>query len=196
MMHRLPLPRIPARHQVFQEVDEAALIRATRRCWSLLFHRRPQEQRRSFPRRRAGWRILCFFLFLFGTHFLKERAISFSSGFSGPWDDSVRHPASSLSPTTHFASSQESVVRGRSASPRTSSQSRLGPREFGEDASERTTCAPYSPTPFLLHHHRYVDCAVGATTHAAQLVSLADLHNSTRLRHSVRQLTSQVQWRS
>ncbi len=32
-----------------------------------------------------------------GTHLLKERAISFSSGFSGPWDDSVRRPASSLS---------------------------------------------------------------------------------------------------
>ncbi len=47
-----------------------------------------------------------------GTHLLKERAISFSSGFSGPWDDSVRRPASSLSPTTHFASSQESTVRG------------------------------------------------------------------------------------
>ncbi len=46
-----------------------------------------------------------------GTHLLKERAISFSSGFSGPWDDSVRRPASSLSPTTHFASSQESTVR-------------------------------------------------------------------------------------
>ncbi len=72
-----------------------------------------------------------------GTHLLKERAISFSSGFSGPWDDSVRRPASSLSPTTHFASSQESTVRGRHSSPRTSGQSRSGPREFGEDASER-----------------------------------------------------------
>ncbi len=47
----------------------------------------------------------------------QERAISFSSGFSGPWDDSVRCPASSLSPTTHFASSQESKVRGRHSSP-------------------------------------------------------------------------------
>ncbi len=82
-----------------------------------------------------------------GTHLLKERAISFSSGFSGPWDDSVRRPASSLSPTTHFASSQESTVRGRHSSPRTSGQSRSGPSEFGEDASERTAfCAihPYS----------------------------------------------------
>ncbi len=50
----------------------------------------------------------------------QERAISFSSGFSGPWDDSVRRPASSLSPMTHFASSQESTVRGRHSSPRTS----------------------------------------------------------------------------
>ncbi len=51
------------------------------------------------------------------THFLKERVISFSSGFSGPWDDNVRRPASSLSSTTHFASSQESAVRGRSTFP-------------------------------------------------------------------------------
>ncbi len=130
-----------------------------------------------------------------GTHLLKERAISFSSGFSGPWDDSVRRPASSLSPTTHFASSQESTVRGRHSSPRTSGQSRSGPREFGEDASERTAfCAIH------LHHHMYVDCAVGAActvsggvAHAAQPVSLAHAHNSTRLRDPVRQATSQVQ---
>ncbi len=132
---------MPATPQVVHEVDKAALTRATRRCWSLLFLRRQWEQCRSFPRWRAGRRIFCFILFLFrprasGTHLLKERAISFSSGFSGPWDDSVRRPASSLSPTTHFASSQESTVRGRHSSPRTSGQSRSGPREFGEDASE------------------------------------------------------------
>ncbi len=66
----------------------------------------------------------------------------------GSWNVSVRRPASSLSPTTHFASSQECTVRGRHSSPRTSGQSRSGPREFGEDASERTTfCTihPYSP---------------------------------------------------
>ncbi len=88
-----------------------------------------------------------------GTHLLKERAISFSSRFSGPWDDSVRRLASSLSPTTHLASSQESAVRESSTSPRTSSQSRLGPREFGKDASERAafcTIQPYSPS---LHCH-------------------------------------------
>ncbi len=135
-----------------------------------------------------------------GTHLLKERAISFSSGFSGPWDDSVRRPASSLSPTTHFASSQESTVRGRHSSPRTSGQSRSGPREFGEDASERTAFCAIHPYSLSLHHHRYVDCAVGAActasggvAHAVQPVSLAHAHNSTRLRDSVRQATSQVQ---
>ncbi len=103
----------------------------------MLFLRRRREQRRSFPRWRAGRRIFCSVLFLF--HLLKERAISFSSGFSGPWDDSVRRPASSLSPTTHFASSQESTVRGRNSSPRTSGQSRSGPRE---------SSVPSTPTPF------------------------------------------------
>ncbi len=62
---------------------------------------------------------------------------------------------------------------------------------------------PSTPTPFRCNHHRYVDCAVGATctasrgmAHAAQPVSLAHAHNSTRLRDSVRQATSQVQRRS
>ncbi len=186
-------PRVPARPQVVQEVDEAALKWATRRCWNLLFLRRWREQRRSFPWWRAGRGIFRFCS--------QERAISFSSGFSGPWDDSVRRPASS--PTTHFASSQESTVRGRHSSPRTSGQSRLGPREFGEDASERTTFCTIHPYSLSLHHHRYVDCAVGAActasggvAHAAQPVSLAHAHNSTRLRDSVHQATSQVQRRS
>ncbi len=133
----------------------------------------------------------------------QERAISFSSGFSGPWDDSVRRPAFSLSPTTHFASSQESTVRGRHSSPRTSGQSLLGPRDFGEDASERTAFCTIHPYSLSLHHHRYVDCAVGATctasggvAHAAQPVSLAHAHNSARQCNSVRQATSQVQRRS
>ncbi len=138
-----------------------------------------------------------------GTHIFKERAISFSSGFSGPRVDSVRRIASSLSPATHFASGQESVVPGCSASPRTSSQSRLGPRDFHMDAAERAafcTIQLYSPS---LHHRRYVDCTVGATCTAsgsvacaAQPVSLAHAHNSTRLRDSFRQATSQVQRRS
>ncbi len=118
---------------------------ATRRCWSLLFLRRWREQRRSFPRWRAGRIIFSLILFLFWYPLSQKRAISFSSGFSGPWDDSVPCPASSLSPTTHFASSQESTVRGRHSSPRTSGQSRLGPREFGEDASEHTRLLYHPP---------------------------------------------------
>ncbi len=67
-------------------------------------------------------------------------------------------------------------------------------------APARCTIHPYS---LSLHHHRYVDCAVGAActasggvAQAAQPVSLAHAHNSTRLRDSVRQATSQVQRRS
>ncbi len=41
------------------------LMWATQRCWSLLFLRRQRGPRRSFPQKRAGWRILCFILFLF-----------------------------------------------------------------------------------------------------------------------------------
>ncbi len=98
---------------------------------------------------------------------------------------------------------RERAVRGRSASPRTSCQSPLGPREFRMDAAERAafcTIQLYSPS---LHHRRYVDCTAGATCAAsgsvacaAQSVSLAHAHNSTRLRDSVRQATSQVQRRS
>ncbi len=90
----------------------------------------------------------------------QERAISFSYGFSGPWDDSVRRSASSLSPMTHFASSQESTVRGRHSSPRTSGQSRLGPREFGEDASQNTLpSVPSAPTPFPIPRQGFTSLA-------------------------------------
>ncbi len=47
-------------------------------------------------------------------------------------------------PQPIFSSSQESTVRGRCTSPRTSGQSRLGPREFGEDAPS----VPSIPSPF------------------------------------------------
>ncbi len=129
--------------------------------WSLLFLRRRREQKHSFPRWRAGRRILCFVLFR-----------RWSKG------------------------------RGWYTSPRTSGQSRLGPREFGEDASERTAFCIAHPYSLSLHH-RYVDCAVGAActasggvAHAAQPVSLAHAHDSTRLRDSVHQATAQVQRRS
>ncbi len=88
-------------------------------------------------------------------------------------------------------------------SPRTSSQSLQGLREFGEDESERRAFCTIQPYSHSLHHCGYVDCAVGATCTAsggvacaAQPVSLAHAHNSTRLRDSVRQATSQVQRRS
>ncbi len=74
----------------------------------------------------------------------QERAISFSSGFSGPWDDSVRRPASSLSPTTHFASSQESTVRGRHSSPR----SVWDPGSSVRISQNAPPSVPSTPTPF------------------------------------------------
>ncbi len=73
-------PRIPARPQVVQEVDEAALTRVSRRCWSLLFLRRRREQRRSFPRWRAGRRIFCFILFLLVPTFSKKEQFPFPPG--------------------------------------------------------------------------------------------------------------------
>ncbi len=88
-------------------------------------------------------------------------------------------------------------------SPRASSQSLQGLREFCEDESERRAFCTIQPYSHSLHHCGYVDCAVGATCTAsggvacaAQPVSLAHAHNSTRLRDSVRQATSQVQRRS
>ncbi len=90
------------------------------------------------------------------------------------------------------------TVCKRPASSLTSGQSRLGPREFGEDASEGTAFCIIHPYSLSLHHHRYVDCAVGAActasggmAHAAQPVSLAHNHSSTRLHDSVHQATSQ-----
>ncbi len=135
-----------------------------------------------------------------GTHIVKERAISLSSVFSGSWADSVRRTACSLLPTTHFGSGQESAVWGRSASPRASSQSLQGLREFCEDESECSAFCTIQPYSHSLHHCGYVGCSFGATCTVsggvacvAQPVSLAHSQNSTRLRDSVRQVTSQVQ---
>ncbi len=75
------------------------------------------------------------------------------------------------------------------ASPRACSQSLQGLREFCEDESERRAFCAIQPYSHSLHHCGYVDCAVGATCTAsggvacaAQPVSLAHAHNSTRLR--------------
>ncbi len=133
----------------------------------------------------------------------QRKSNSISSEFSGLRADSVRRTASSLSSVTHLASGQESAVGGRRASPRSSSQSLQGLREFCEDESERRAFCTIQPYSHSLHHCGYIDCAVGATCMvsggvacAAQPVSLAHEHNSTRLRDSVHQATPQVQRRS
>ncbi len=83
------------------------------------------------------------------------------------------------------------------------SQSLQGLREFCEDEPERRAFCTIQPYSHSLHHCGYVDCAVGATCTAsegvacaAQPISLAHAHNSTRLRDSVCQTTSQVQRRT
>ncbi len=141
-------PCVPARPQVIQEVEEAALMWATRRCWSLLFLRKWREQRRSFPWRRAGRRILCSVPPLVQGPVVptsQERAISFSSGFSSPWDDSVRRPASSLSPTTHFCPQPKEYGSGTMYLP-----THLWPVPFGTQGVRwgclRTHCLLYHPS--------------------------------------------------
>ncbi len=67
-----------------------------------------------------------------GTHFLKERAISFSSGFSGPWDDSVRRSASALLPTTHFCQQPRECGSGTQYLP-----THLWPVPFGTQGVRR-----------------------------------------------------------
>ncbi len=60
---------------------------------------------------------------------------------------SVRRPASSLSATTHFASSQESTVRGRHSSPRTSGPVR-DPGSSVRMPQNASPSVPSTPTPF------------------------------------------------
>ncbi len=105
-------PRVPARPQVVQEVDEAALM---------LFLGDWREQRRSFPRWRVGRRILCFVLFcsaagprdLFSL-FPQRKSYSL---FLRVLRSMGRLCATALLPHSRprliFASSQESTVRGR-----------------------------------------------------------------------------------
>ncbi len=74
----------------------------------------------------------------------------------------------------------------------------------GASSLSQESGAPRVPVrPQVVQEVDEVDCAVGAAciasggvAHAAQPVSLAHAHNSTRLRDSVRQATSQVQRRS
>ncbi len=122
---------------------ESALSQETMRTASLL----PPEE---------GWAENLLFRFVSVLPIFKERAISFSSGFSGSQADSVRRSASSLSPASLLASGQETAVGGRNASPRISSQSPRGLRDFCEDESEHdTTCTIQLYSPLL--HQRGVE---------------------------------------
>ncbi len=49
---------VPASPKIVQGGDKAVLTRAIWRCGKLLFLRRRRGQRRSFPQRRVGWRII------------------------------------------------------------------------------------------------------------------------------------------
>ncbi len=159
--------------------------------------RRPHLPGRAFRRHRRGLRPAV----LSGT--AADRGDPPSTAAPGARPQSARHrrcpPASSRAAPPQ-AESTRCVEPEELA---TSGQSRSGPREFGENASERTAFCAIHPYSLWLHHHRYVDCAVvaactatGGVAHAAQPVSLAHAHNSTRLRDSVHQATSQVQRRS
>ncbi len=152
----------------------------------LLFLRRWREQRRSFPR----WTTV--------PTFSKKEQFPQVHGMI-MCDALLPHSRSrSILPAVKRVQFGDAVLpHAPLASPN------LGPREFCKDVSERAafcTIQPYSPS---LHHHRYVNCAVetactasGGVAHAAQPVSLAHVHNSTRLCDSVHQATSQVQRRS
>ncbi len=89
-------------------------------------------------------------------------------------------------PRPIFASSQDITVRGRCTSPRTSGQSHLGSREFGEDASECTVFCTIHPYSLSLHHHRYIDCTVGAACTASGAPSLSRwLTRTIRLSYAI-----------
>ncbi len=187
-------PRVPAGPDIIQGGDKAALQPGD--VGSCLISGDGEDSAAPSPEGGQGENHS----FCSGTHIVKERAISLSSEFSGSRADSVRCTASSLTPATHFASGQESAGWGRSASPRASSQSLQRLRKFCEDESERSAFCTIQPYSHSLHHCEYVGCSFGATCTvsvgvacAAQTVSLAHSHNSTRLRDSVRQATSQVQ---
>ncbi len=74
----------PARRASRRKAAPPAGAAEHRRCWSLLFLRRRREQRCSFPRRSSGWRILCFFLFLFH-RWSKVSPAEMRQGFYSPY---------------------------------------------------------------------------------------------------------------
>ncbi len=140
----------------------------------MLFLRRRREQCRSFPGGGPGGDSCVSFVSV--PPFSKKEQFPFPPGpqVHGTTLCDALLPHSRPRPI--FASNQESTVQGRGTSPRTSGQSRLGPREFGEDASKRTAFCTIHPYSLSLHHYRYVDCAVGAACIASGGVALAGSH--------------------
>ncbi len=201
-------PLCPAGPDIVQIGDKAALTQATLRCGKLAWS---QEMARTAPLlppeggqgenhsfcSAAGSRAS-------GTHIVKERAIPFPPSFQprGLTVCNALPPHSRPRPILPVAK-RVRLGDGRPPHAPLASQSLQGLREFCEDESERRAFCTIQPYSHSLHHCGYVDCAVGATCTAsggvacaAQPVSLAHAHNSTRLRDSVRQATSQVQRRS
>ncbi len=176
----------------------------------MLFLRRRREQRRSFPRWRAGRRIFCFVCSVpplvqgpAVPTFSKKEQIPFPPGSQvhGTTVCDALPPHSRPRPILPVA---KRVRFGDDIPPHAPLASPV--RDPGSSVRMPQNAPPFCaihPYSLSLHLLRYVDCAVGAActasggvAHAAQPVSLAHAHNSTRLRDSVRQATSQVQRRS
>ncbi len=170
-----------------------------------LLRRRREKQRRSFPRLEGPGGessvSFCFCSGPAGTHPSQRKRKFLFLGFSGPWDDSVRRPASHFCPRPHFASSQESTVRGDIpphaplASPVRDPGSSV---RMPQNAPPSVPSTPYSlfaapPQVNVVVPLEPLAPASGGVAHAAQPVSLAHAHNSTRLRDSVHQADLQVQ---
>ncbi len=179
-------PCVPAGPDIVQRGDNAALTQATRRCGKLLDLRRWRGQCHSFPRRRAGGEsFILFRRWLKGCWqrvptLSKKKQIPFPPSFQprGLTVCDALPPHSRPRPILPVAK-RVRLGDGR-ASPRASSQSLQGLREFCKDESERRAFCTIQPYSHSLHHCGYVDCAVGATCTAsggvacaAQPVSLA-----------------------
>ncbi len=168
-------PRVPARPQVVQEVDEAALTRATRRCWSLLFLKRLARIAPLLPPVEGREENILF------------RFVSVPPLVQGP-------AVPTFSKKDQFPFPLGSQVHGTTVCDALPPHSRPRPIlpvakrvRFGDDIPSHAPLAspvrdpgssvrmPQNCTAFCaihpyslsLHHHRYVDCAVGAACTAS-----------------------------
>ncbi len=152
----------------------------------------------SLPRRRAGWRILCFFFF---RQNLDKRAVSSISGSPQGTGGCERVNLESHSPSSLASEQLWAVREGSQSLLNLNHYSRTLCRNAHADpASDRQRDARAgslrSPS---LPHRGYVCGFVGATStvlgglaSASQPVSLAPPYHQTRLCDSVRPATSQV----